>query len=346
MNFGVGLPTCREGLYYKPHFASPSQIIEIAKVAEELGFYSVWGNDHFTAPKYVREIWKDPPNFYDPLITLSTLAILTNKVRLAIGVTVLPIRNPVILAKQAATLDVFSGGRFILAVGLGSYREEFEKLCPDIASVSRGILLDEGLQAIKELMTKPIASFNGRYVRFKDVELYPKPLQKPFPIYIGGYSENNLKRVAEFGEGWFPAGMKPEDVSDGISKIKEYASFINRDVSKIDIAPQYSISISNSHYEAINKYNSTALQLHVQTVRQNRRRYGREKDKFAARTLGMDKLEEGNLIGTPNEIIEKIDQLSKVGVTHIAALIFAATNVDEMLEGMKMFSREVMPSFD
>jgi len=344
LKFGVGIPTCREGLYFPPNFASPSKIIEIAKVAEELGFYSIWGNDHFTTPKYVTELWREPPNFYEPMVTLSYLAAVTKKVRLAIGVAILPIRNPVILAKEVATLDVLSGGRFILAVGLGAYREEFKRVHPAMAGVNRGILLDESLCALQELLTQPKASFNGQYIKFNDIEIHPKPIQDPFPIYIGGgFTDKNLKRVAEMGQGWFPSGMKPEYISEGISKIKKYASIMKRDVSKIDIAPQYTISIAKTHDEAMAKYTSTALYAHHQTISDEREKYARSQ--LRARS-NINTPEGRDLIGTPSEIIEKLDQLSKAGVTHPAALIFASRNGDEMLEGMEIFSKEVIPSFD
>ena len=119
--FGIAIPNCREGLYFRPGFASPRQIVETAVRAEELGYDSVWANDHYTAPDYVKKMWRSPPNFYEPLMTLASVAGATERVQLAVGVIVLPVRDPLILAKQATTLDAFSRGRVILGVGLGAY---------------------------------------------------------------------------------------------------------------------------------------------------------------------------------------------------------------------------------
>jgi probable F420-dependent oxidoreductase len=333
LRFGVGIPNCREGLYFPPFFASPTEIIQIAQTAEEVGFYSVWVNDHFTPPRYVKELWDRPPNFYEPLITLATLASVTETVRLAIGVAVMPVRNPVILAKQAATLDVFSGGRFILAVGLGAYREEFEKVHPALTQVSRKTLLEEGVEAVKALLTQPRASYHGRYVKFHEVELFPKPVQDPFPIYMGGNAEDVVRRVGAIGDGWLAAGLTPQEIARGRAVIEEYAVKNGRNPAAIDIAPQYAVSIAHTHEDAVAKYKSTALYRHRQSLQT-----------ATYRGLNIQRVEERNLIGTPHEILERLDQLARVGVTHPAALIFASKTVKEMIDAMTLFAKEVIPS--
>src|SRR5438045_2322065 len=121
MFVGMSIPTCKEGLSLPTPFCSPEQVVRMCIRAEALGYHSVWGNDHITPPKYVRDDYPEPPNFYEPLITLAFAAQATSSLRLGTSVLVLPMREPTYLAKTVATLDAFSGGRLILGVGVGAY---------------------------------------------------------------------------------------------------------------------------------------------------------------------------------------------------------------------------------
>jgi len=170
---------------YPVPFAKPSDILPTALLCERLGFDSVWGNDHMTTQRYVRKEFSDPPNFFEPLITFSYCAARTTTLRFATGIIVLPMRNMPVLAKQVATLDQLAGGRVILGVGTGAYREEYEALFPDARDVRRGTIVDEGMQALRLLFTERRATFRGRAVHFEDVECFPKPVQNPMPIYAG-----------------------------------------------------------------------------------------------------------------------------------------------------------------
>ena len=189
------------GLTYPIPFSEPEAVIRIAQHAERLGYHSVWGNDHMTTQHYVRAELPVPPRFWEPLITYAFVAAHTTTLRLGTGVLVLPMRHDiVVLAKQLATLDHFSGGRLEFGVGVGAYREEFEALSPD-SKAHRGDMVEEGVKAIQALFATRSASFQGEYYRFRDVELYPKPLQKKLPIYFGGNSAKHIRRVAEAGDG-------------------------------------------------------------------------------------------------------------------------------------------------
>ena len=126
MKFSICLSTGYEGLVYPVNFCAPQDLVRQSQLAEKLGFDSVWGNDHITPPNYVRDHFKDSPNFYDVLITLAMIAQATTTLRVGTALLVMPNREPVYLTKQVATIDQMSGGRFMLAVGLGAYREEFE----------------------------------------------------------------------------------------------------------------------------------------------------------------------------------------------------------------------------
>ncbi|MEJ2598882.1 MAG: TIGR03619 family F420-dependent LLM class oxidoreductase, partial [Anaerolineales bacterium] len=224
----VGLPTCMEGMMYPVPFATPDQVIEIALWAEELGYHSVWGNDHMTTQKYVRESFTHPPNFWEPLITYSFIAAQTSKLIFGTGLLVLPMRRDVVVtAKQIATLDQFCKGRLLLAVGLGAYREEFEALHPNW-KVQRGELLEESVQALRVLFDEHDASWHGKYLEFENVQMYPKHRQDPLPIYFGGNNPNQVRRAATLGQGWMPAGMPIEQLSRMIAKLKSDAEACRR----------------------------------------------------------------------------------------------------------------------
>ena len=162
MRFGVHIPTCIEGMMYPIPFAKPSDILPTALLCERLGFDSVWGNDHMTTQRYVQQEFAEAPNFFEPLITFSYCASRTTRLRFATGIIVLPMRNMPVLAKQVATLDQLSGGRLILGVGAGAYREEYEALFPDARGVRRGTIVDEGMQALRLLFTERKATCRGR----------------------------------------------------------------------------------------------------------------------------------------------------------------------------------------
>ena len=147
MNFGVAIPTCRDGLMYPPGFCNRKSLVAITTLAEDLGYHSVWGNDHITTQSYLKNV-RPLPNYYEVLTSLSFLAAVTSKIKLGTGIVPLPLRNCVLLAKQAATLDNLSDGRLLLGVGIGAYREEFEAM---IGRGRRGDILDEGLEALNLL---------------------------------------------------------------------------------------------------------------------------------------------------------------------------------------------------
>src|SRR5262249_9741771 len=159
------------------------------------GYDGVWGNDHITAAPYVRTRWSDPPSFYEVLVTLATVGAHTRRVHLGTAVIVLPLRDPVLLAQQVATLDRFPGGRLSPGGGIGPYREEFRAQWPRRASARRGELIDEGLAALRMLFAQREASFAGRHIAFEQIEMSPKPLQHPFPIYVGGHNERAVMRA-------------------------------------------------------------------------------------------------------------------------------------------------------
>jgi probable F420-dependent oxidoreductase len=332
--FGIGIPNCREGLYFPPGFASPAQIVEIATQAEEWGYDSVWANDHYTAPNYVKELWKEPPNFYEPLITLSSVAAATKRVELAVAVVVLPMRDPLLLAKQASTLDAFSGGRLILGVGLGSYPEEFLAANPDSKVADRPRLLDERLAALRLLLSKNRATFKGKYTSFEGIELHPRRLRGSLPIYIGGNADKGIERAARFGDGWIPTGLQPEEIADKAKLLRALTRRYGRGGAKMEVAPQFIVSISDTYERAVQLYKASTLFKHVSSLGGSTFR-GRSVEGAAMK----------NLTGTVDDVIDRVQAFIGAGVQQFSAMLFLARSLDEYRAAVRLFAREVLPSF-
>lgn len=333
MRFSYGLPTCMEGMMYPVPFATPKQIVELAQHAEELGYHSVWGNDHMTTQRYVREEYEKPPNFWEILITLSYIAAKTTKLGLATGVLIPAMRRDiVVVAKQLATLDHFSGGRLHVGLGIGAYREEFEALQPNW-QVVRGDLLEESIQALQMLFTHRTASWNGTYYHFEDVEMYPKPQQEPLPFYVGGNNPNAVRRTALYAQGWMGAGMPPGQLKQAVEKLRETAENNGRDPDQIDVAPQFVACIGDSHEQALDKFRASQMYNHLISLSSTTL-----KDQVEAGA----KFEEIDLIGSADEIIEKVAVLEEAGATHISGILFPANSINEMKDQMQRFAEQVI----
>jgi Coenzyme F420-dependent N5,N10-methylene tetrahydromethanopterin reductase and related flavin-dependent oxidoreductases len=231
MKLGLRLPTYST-------FSEFSTLRDYVLDAEEMGVRGFFVIDHLlTARPAYSTSW------HDPLITLSFIAACTKKALIGPLVLVLPFRNPYLLAKQTATLDVFSGGRFILGAGVGWNPEEFKLLNTPLEK--RGAIMDEYLVLLKKCWTEEKINFDGKFFSVHNLELTPKPIQKPHPpIWIGGGSQPHtilygteakgidkvLLRVVKFADGWIPhSSATPEMVAQDWQKIKIYATEIGRD---------------------------------------------------------------------------------------------------------------------
>jgi probable F420-dependent oxidoreductase len=334
MRFSVAIPTCVEGLVYPVPFITPERLLRVAKAAEDLGYHSVWGNDHLSTQNYVKEEWADPPNYYEPLITLAYIAGVTNQIKLGTSVIVMPMREPALLAKQVATLDQFSGGRVLLGVGVGAYREEFEAVRPNIRGANRGKLLEEGIQALHQLFSEREVTYQGQYTHLAGVESYPKPLQSPFPLYIGGNTFDAAERAGRWGAGWLPAVLPVEQLRGRLDRLHRAAEEASRDPGTIDIAPQFSVSIARTREEALQKFRDSQIYQHMLSLK-----------KSTLKDIDLSALEGHNLIGSPDEIVERIHHYSAAGVTHFCSLIFGTDSIEDTLEQMQLFSEAIMPHF-
>jgi probable F420-dependent oxidoreductase len=184
--------------------ADPEVARRTAQHAEAAGLDSVWVLDHVVLPDPRAGRSPMEPDFpiIEPVVSLTWLAAVTQTIRLGTGVIILPQRNPLVLAKQLASLDVLSGGRLIFGIGAGYLEQEFAAV--GVPFRGHGPRTDEYLAALRALWSQPKPSFAGRYVSFSDINAYPRPLQQPGPeLVVGGRSPNALRRTIEHARGWY-----------------------------------------------------------------------------------------------------------------------------------------------
>ena len=196
----------------------PEQLAPVARRAETLGFESVWVPEHLVFPTEIRSRYPYSPDgvppvrpewpHLDPLMILMHVASVTTHLRLGTNIYLLPLRHPLVTARLAVSLDVLSGGRLTLGVGIGWLKEEFEAVGIEFAS--RGARTRECVRALRALWTMPQPEFHGRFFSFGPVYFEPKPIQKPHPpLVFGGETPRALERAAAVGDGWYGVGHTP-----------------------------------------------------------------------------------------------------------------------------------------
>jgi len=220
-------------------------VIDLATRCEDLGFDSVWASEHVFNVSYVYDRIGDKP-YYEPLTVLTYVAAKTSTIGLGTSVLVLPYHNPIRLAKVAATLDVLSGGRVMLGVGVGVIEEELEAMGSPFAE--RGAITDETIAIMKELWTKEDPSYQGKYHSFSGMKFTPKPVQKPhIPIIIGGTSKAAIRRAACSGAAWHPTALSPEVLAQGMEYLKEQVVTAGRDPSEVEVSVSAAIGSTHNH---------------------------------------------------------------------------------------------------
>ena len=215
----------------------------IAKKAEDLGFESIWYHEHPILPVTSAspfpatggEIPWTYGHFSEPYISLAMAAAVTSKIKLATGITLVPERNPLILAKEISVLDLHSQGRFIFGVGAGWNREETTMMGGDFDH--RWTQTREAVEALKELWTKDEAEYHGQYYDFPPVYCNPKPVQKPHPpVLLGGNAKNVLQRVARWGDGWLPNRATPDQILESKKILETLEAERGRETGSLTIS--------------------------------------------------------------------------------------------------------------
>jgi probable F420-dependent oxidoreductase len=209
MKFGYILPNFGDKI-------TPQELVQIAKVCEEEKYDSVWATDHVIMPAALREPYGQ---LLEPLTTLSFVASGTTRLRLGTSVLVITQRNPILAAKQAATLDVFSGGRVILGLGAGWAEQEFGFL--NMAFARRGRVFNESIRLMKALWSQDSVNFSGEFYKIENAVFLPKPVRKDIPVWIGGNGPTAIRRAGALGDGWHPVGPALADFASGAKKIRE-----------------------------------------------------------------------------------------------------------------------------
>src|SRR5437588_8141522 len=197
--------------------ATPALIREHARRAEALGFSDVWVSEHIIVP---RKQFPRSPLFYDPVLTLTWVAAVTERVRLGTSVLVLPMRHPLPLAKELATLQNLSDGRLILGAGVGWMAAEFAAL--GMPFRERGRRMDEGIAMMRAVWSEDPVSFPARQIAavIEDMRMLPQPV-KPIPIWIGGSSEAALTRAVKLADGWHGSRVSPEEAAPVVRRLRE-----------------------------------------------------------------------------------------------------------------------------
>jgi probable F420-dependent oxidoreductase len=310
MRYGFYLPT-------RGPTATRDGVLSLAREGERLGLHSAMIADHIVFPvesesAYPYTLDKKHPSGGDALEAFSILGVVagaTEKLRLVTSVLVLPYRNPVLTAKMVASLDVLSGGRVTLGVGVGWLKEEFEALdTPDFDK--RGAVTDEWLTIFKQLWTQSPATFTGQFYDYKDIRAEPLPLQKPHPpIWVGGHSRAALRRTAKYGNGWHPVGaiaaspLPPDEMRAHLATLKQMTEAEGRDFASLAIsykAPLYDSAVPD---------------------RDGTRR---------------------SFSGTPEQIAADIRSFAAIGV-HELIFDFRGESTSASIERLQRFAAEVMP---
>jgi probable F420-dependent oxidoreductase len=252
LNYSMSVPlprrlTMRIGLFAPlgNPFATPEYLVTLGRTAEEVGFHSLWVAEHVVlfdeyASRYPYAADGRIPagaesGILEPFGALAFLAAHTRSLRLGTGICLVPQRNPVYTAKEVASLDWLSAGRFDFGVGVGWLAEEFEACATPFER--RGARCRDYLAAMQRLWCDPVSEYKGEFYAFPPLRQYPKPVQKPHPpIHFGGESDAALRRVADLGQGWYGFDLAPEEVPAHLARLDRFLARSGRRRSEIQVS--------------------------------------------------------------------------------------------------------------
>lgn len=289
--------------------ASFAEQLEVAALADEIGL------DFLAVPDSIAR----PFHKLDSMIQAAALFMKTKRIRVGTDVFQLPLRHPIDIARRVATLDNISGGRFDFGVGLGWVPREFEFL--GLPFNQRAGRADEALDVIKRLWTEPVVSHEGKYFKFSDFSLEPKPVQKPHPpIWIGGSSDAALRRVVRIGDGWaghLETGHVGMDHLEGevkiygptevIGKLKEFARAAGRDFSTIHLSMMFRANINPDPNKAVEEAS----------------RYWDKVGKYIEGGRPFDVKKRAALYGPPEPLLDKVREVEKLGAERVVFYLHA-----------------------
>jgi probable F420-dependent oxidoreductase len=336
--FGVRLPVAGP-------LAGPGPVRRVAGRAEELGYDALWVHDFIAWTSYqdrthvscgsieaVEAAGPDqPPIFFESITNLAFLAGITERIRLGVAVLCLPFRNPIIAAKQVACIDVLSGGRLILGIGVGAakvtHNVDFEVL-----GVSRTDKYDrtrDYFRAMRTIWTEDHPSYDGAFISFPETQIDPKPIQKPYPpIWVGGGGPKSVDIAAEYATGWLPPWVAPDEYPARIQGLRDAAAEKGRGDVEFDIATEVYVCVGRTTEEA---------------VANSRKTLGVLTEGFADDATP-EAIQAAGLVGSTEAVTEKLARYVEAGVKHYE-MKFVYHTVDHLIEQLEMFEQDVMPNF-
>jgi len=253
MELGLGLP----GVILTS--LTPPELAAMARVAEARGFASLWVGDHVLGFKYLD--WVQPPEYsptgeqgeggLDCFEALAFMAAVTSRIRLGVGVCIVPQRNPVYTAKSVTGIDGLSQGRFDFGIGVGWNKDEFEACEAEFDA--RGKRCDSYIELMRVLWTERVSSYKSDYYELAPCRMNPKPVQKPHPpIYIGGDTDPALRRAAKYGDGWYASPqVQPADFPARLARLAEFAAGHGRRRSDLRIVGAVSVDEASALEDAV-----------------------------------------------------------------------------------------------
>jgi len=291
----------------------PGRYRAVAALAEELRYDSIWAGEHLS--------------FHNPIldlgVALATFAAVTNRIRIGAGVVLLPLRHPSFVAKQAASLDFVSGGRLLLGLGVGGEGPgDFEAAGVPIGE--RGARADEGMVALRRLLTERPASFAGDFYRFEGVSIEPGPVQPSGPpLLVGGRSGAALRRAGALGDGWLPYLVSPRRYAEGVAAVRSHAVAAGRDPDALG-----HVLVAFALVDEDGERARERAQSHLSE------RYGMRFERHHVERLCV--------VGTPEECTARLDEYRDAGVSHVS--FNPAVDEDGLLEQVRRLRAVVTAS--
>lgn len=312
---------------FLPAFGYPAITLEFlkeaAQEAEDLGYTGVYVADH---PIYTEGLASfGQKGIYDPIVTLSQIAAVTSTIKVGVGVLLVPLRHPLMLAKSLATLDVASNGRLDNGVGVGAYEPDYRSTATPFRK--RGRMYDEALEVITRLWTEDSVTHDGEFYQLDGVSLQPKPVQKPCPgFWFGGDARRTWERAARIGSGWGPWAPTIEHMQNGMMAIREIARAEGRDLTGFRFICEAWTAVDDDVKRAENAV-EPALSYFV---------------KHHQMDIGMDFMHSNSFIGPPEKIAARLQEWIDIGVEefHLAFCPW-----EKCRESMRVVAEKVMPQF-
>ena len=289
----------------------PHQWQDVSRI-EELGFDSAWTSEH---------IFFYFPTF-DALTSLAAMAARTERIRLGTAVLLLPLRPAALATKEIASVDIMSGGRVTMGIGVGGeYPKEFDAVGVPVGE--RGARTDEALRVLKLLYTEDNVSFDGRFTKLDGVTLQPKPVQPGGPpLWIAGRSDAAMRRAGRFGDGYFPYLFSPDRFRDGLARAREYAKKAGRDPNAITGAIYQFVALADTYDEGKKA-----------AIEDLSRRYNQPFDKIVDRYVVM---------GNADDCARRLADFAEAGVEHFVLVPIISTFADFM-PAVEAYASDIVP---